>query len=108
MEWFISNSFHQLSPFKLLHWNSLFSSSNVLVKQNKMHNALHSFWLLIQQSQLQYDLDTDSIKIGIDVFFITMSSKKEKFEIIETSWGLQSRKPMPRWINFAEFSEETT
>ena len=35
--------------------------------------------------------------------------KKEKqFEILESSWGSRSRKPLPRWIDFAEFSEETT
>lgn len=33
---------------------------------------------------------------------------KENLEILESSWGPNSRKPLPRWIDFAEFSEKTT
>nr|QDE53598.1 cell division protein ftsH [Micractinium sp. LBA 32] len=36
------------------------------------------------------------------------NQKKEKLTILESSWGSHSRKPTPRWINFAEFSKETT
>lgn len=36
------------------------------------------------------------------------NQKKEKLAILESSWGLHSRKPTPRWIDFAEFSKETT
>ena len=41
-------------------------------------------------------------------FSFGLFEKKQKVEIIESSWGLQSRKAMPRWINFAQVSRETT
>lgn len=36
------------------------------------------------------------------------NEKKQKLAILESSWGSHSRKPRPRWIDFAEFSKETT
>ena len=39
---------------------------------------------------------------------VLLSKKENQFEIVESSWGSRSRKPLPRWIDFAEFSEETT
>nr|YP_010704284.1 putative plastid division protein [Micractinium simplicissimum]WCO87790.1 putative plastid division protein [Micractinium simplicissimum] len=47
----------------------------------------------------------------IEPDFQFTSNKKQnpqKIQILESSWGLKSRKPMPRWIDFAEFSGETT
>lgn len=39
----------------------------------------------------------------------TLLPKKEnRLEILESSWGTMSRKPIPRWIDFANFSRETT
>lgn len=32
----------------------------------------------------------------------------EKIQILESSWGSKSRKAIPRWINFAHLSKETT
>lgn len=32
----------------------------------------------------------------------------QKVKIVESSWGSQSRKPAPRWLDFAQFSGETT
>lgn len=34
--------------------------------------------------------------------------KSKEFEIVEHSWGHYSRKPRPRWIDFAQFSKQTT
>jgi len=36
------------------------------------------------------------------------STDKKEIQILENSWGLYSRKPLPRWIDFTEFCEETT
>lgn len=36
------------------------------------------------------------------------NQNQQKIQILESSWGLKSRKPMPRWIDFGEFSGETT
>ncbi len=33
---------------------------------------------------------------------------KQKFKILESSWGSKSRKPLPRWIDFEEIAKETT
>ena len=48
---------------------------------------------------------------SIEPDFQFTSDKKQnhqKIQILESSWGLKSRKPMPRWIDFAEFFGETT
>lgn len=34
--------------------------------------------------------------------------KSKEFQIVETDWGHYSRKPRPRWIDFAQFSKQTT
>jgi ATP-dependent Zn protease len=34
--------------------------------------------------------------------------KQLQVEIVESSWGPQSRKPLPRWIDFTKFRGETT
>ena len=34
--------------------------------------------------------------------------KLKEFEIVESSWGHYSRKPRPCWIDFAQFSKQTT
>lgn len=38
----------------------------------------------------------------------TFLKNEKSFKIIEQSWGPKSRKPIPRWIDFAAFQEETT
>nr|QGT76986.1 putative plastid division protein [Micractinium pusillum] len=73
-----------------------------ILRQPEIEKLLHEFQSSKSTSQEEFTVD---LSFQIDEF---EKEKKEKFEIIETSWGLQSRKPMPRWINFAEFSEETT
>ena len=34
--------------------------------------------------------------------------KSKEFQVVETDWGQYSRKPRPRWIDFAQFSKQTT
>lgn len=34
--------------------------------------------------------------------------KTKIFEVVEADWGQYSRKPRPRWIDFAQFSKQTT
>jgi len=34
--------------------------------------------------------------------------KPKEFDIVEASWGHYSRKPSPRWIDFAQFLKQTT
>ena len=37
-----------------------------------------------------------------------LHQKTKHVEILESAWGPRSRKPMPRWIDFANFHRETT
>lgn len=51
---------------------------------------------------------TDSLKTNKIEDLFKPFEKTNEIEILESSWGLSSRKSIPRWINFGEFSEETT
>lgn len=39
---------------------------------------------------------------------IELHEKTKHIEILESAWGSRSRKPMPRWIDFANLHRETT
>lgn len=58
---------------------------------------------ITSEEKLKLDADS-SVAFKISDFEPDGSKdNKPKLKILESSWGLQSRKPMPRWIDFAEF-----
>lgn len=55
------------------------------------------------EALLQEFKQTSSSDQGEDTYDLLEKSKE--FEIVEASWGPDSRKPSPRWIDFAQFSK---
>jgi ATP-dependent Zn protease len=53
------------------------------------------------------DFDSKILKSQEDTF-LDLFEQKQKIKVIESSWGLRSRKSTPRWIDFAQVCEETT
>ena len=56
----------------------------------------------------QYQKNVSSLNGDADTLLVEPFTKTNNIQILETAWGFSSRKPIPRWINFAQFSEETT
>ena len=62
-----------------------------------------------QIDDLMKELENSKPKTEPNVFSTELkfdASKKAPF--VELSWGFQSRKPIPRWIDFAAVKGETT
>jgi ATP-dependent Zn protease len=55
-----------------------------------------------QNKQISKTIDK-TVSKDIDVL-----EKQLQVKILESSWGSQSRKPLPRWIDFTQFRGETT
>lgn len=72
---------------------------NEILRQPEIELILRDF----QNPKLTDSLQTNTLEDLLKPF-----EKTQDIEILESSWGLSSRKPIPRWINFGEFSEETT
>jgi hypothetical protein len=70
-----------------------------ILRQPEIQKILEEFALISPLSKDTVNFDSDSHFSEFE---------KQELKIIEASWGSQSRKPKPRWIDFAKFSEETT
>lgn len=53
----------------------------------------------------EFDITTSTTKEEVS---FTSSQNQQRLKILESSWGVKSRKPTPKWIDFAEFSQKTT
>lgn len=73
-----------------------------ILRQPEIEKILEEFDLIspISQDKVSFNSGSNFSEFG--------KQKKQHLKIIEASWGSQSRKPKPRWIDFAKFSEETT
>lgn len=72
---------------------------NEILRQPEIEAILKDF----QNTKL-----TDSLQTNKQEDLFKPFEKINDIQILDSSWGLSSRKPIPRWINFGEFSEETT
>lgn len=73
-----------------------------ILRQPEIEKLLKDFRKL-PVDKIQTKIPEDNLGFSVE------NSKKEKpIKILESAWGVSSRKSIPRWIDFAEFSEETT
>ena len=82
-----------------------------LVVELLYHEILRQPEIETLLEEFQYSKMALKPESSIEADFQFTSDKKQdqqKIQILESSWGFKSRKPMPRWIDFAEFSGETT
>ena len=66
-----------------------------ILRQSEVEKILKDFQILKPQAANNAE---DFQKTPTQVFF----SSKEKIEIVESSWGENSRKPLPHWIHFSK------
>lgn len=81
-----------------------------ILRQPEIDELLKEFDLnrsISQQEDFVIEFDSKSPVRASEVHGFKKDDK-QKLEILESSWGSDSRKPTPRWINFAEFAGETT
>lgn len=69
---------------------------NEILRQPEIESLLKDFQYNISAPEL------DQNKI------VKLHEKTKHIEILESAWGPRSRKPMPRWIDFADLHRETT
>ena len=69
---------------------------NEILRQPEIESLLKDF----QHTITTPELDQNVIS--------KLNEKSKHIEILESAWGPRSRKPMPRWIDFANFHRETT
>lgn len=81
-----------------------------ILRQPEIENLLQEFGYSNPTKHKNVNLESSS-KFGSEMIDLGENGRqnhKTDFKIIESSWGSYSRKPLPRWIDFAEFSGETT
>ena len=66
-----------------------------ILRQSEVEKILKDFQILKPEAANNAE---DFQKTPTQVFF----SSKEKIEIVESSWGENSRKPLPHWIHFSK------
>jgi len=69
---------------------------NEILRQPEIESLLKDF----QHNMPAPELDQNEI--------VKLHEKTKHIEILESAWGPRSRKPMPRWIDFADLHRETT
>lgn len=69
---------------------------NEILRQPEIEILLKDF----QHNIIAPELDKNEI--------VELHEKTKHIEILESAWGPRSRKPMPRWIDFANLHQETT
>ena len=91
-----------------------FNKALVILNQNRelldklvVELLYHEILRQPEIESLLKDFQDQNSKLQGENYFNTFENK-QKIQIIESSWGSQSRKAMPRWINFAQLSRETT
>ena len=91
-----------------------FNKALVILNQNRelldklvVELLYHEILRQPEIESLLKDFQDENSKLQGENYFNTFENK-QKIQIIESSWGSQSRKGMPRWINFAQLSRETT
>lgn len=75
---------------------------NEILRQPEIETLLEEFQCSKMASKRELPLDPNFKIPG------SKNQNQQKIQILESSWGIKSRKPIPRWIDFAEFSGETT
>lgn len=91
-----------------------FNKALVILNQNRELVDRFVIYLLCQEILRQHEIEAvlqEFQKSPISEYGEEPCDPLEKqkgFEIIEADWGQYSRKPRPRWIDFAQFSKKTT
>lgn len=77
-----------------------------ILRQPDVEKLIKEFQLCesIQQERLCGDVARAELEATNTDLVKVVTKNKEKIQIIESSWGLNSRKPLPRWVDFTEFS----